>query len=296
MDSREFLQIYIQERIELLLGNKVDTCFVREEVANDVHHASKLFQARNGEIVKCQGKGFLIRELELLGKKYLDYLIHLQYVIKQKTFFYVQEIVELRRLVLQNERVIEDISLVEEGIGQREEKIIVDAEGERLPFIYARLEAVKYAEIWWNSYNPAFQQFEKNNCTNYISQCLYAGNAPMTGYPNRGKGWWYKNHQWSYSWTTPHGLWNYLSKAKTGLRAVKVKSPQELKIGDLIFYDFEGDGRWNHSTIVVAKDNNKMPLVNAQSTNSRYRFWDYRDSYKYTENTKYTFFHIVDDS
>lgn len=296
MNNREFLQLYIQERIELLLGNKIEKRFVLDSISSDAHHTRRLFQNRGAEIVKCQGTGFLIREFAVLNNKQLDYVVRLQYVIKQKTLFYIQETVEKRRLVLQNNQVIDDILLSEEGAEQSDESVVVEKERERIPFIYERLEAVKYAETWWNSYNPAFKKFKTDNCTNYISQCLYAGKAPMVGYPKKERGWWYKNHQWSYSWTTPHGLWTYLSHAKTGLRAVKVASPQELKMGDLIFYDFEGDGRWDHSTIVVAKDYNRMPLVNAQSTNSRYRYWEYRDSYKYTKKIRYTFFHVVDDS
>ena len=28
------------------------------------------------------------------------------------------------------------------------------------------------------------------DCTNFVSQALRAGGAPMSGYPNRNKGWW----------------------------------------------------------------------------------------------------------
>ena len=54
-------------------------------------------------------------------------------------------------------------------------------------FGYNRLKAVQYAERWWNDHNPTFKKFDVD-CTNYISQCLHAGGAPMRGYPNRGKG------------------------------------------------------------------------------------------------------------
>lgn len=65
-------------------------------------------------------------------------------------------------------------------------------------------------------------------------------------------------------------------------------------MGDVICYDFEGDGRWNHTTIVVAKDADGMPLVNANTYNSRMRYWAYEDSTAYTPNMKYAFFHITD--
>ena len=55
--------------------------------------------------------------------------------------------------------------------------------------MYNRQAAVQYANLWWNRRNPAFPNFTVD-CTNYISQCLLAGGAPMRGAPNRGKGWW----------------------------------------------------------------------------------------------------------
>ena len=85
----------------------------------------------------------------------------------------------------------------------------------------------------------------------------------------------------------------YLSGATSGLRAEAVERPEDLILGDVIAYDFEDDGRWNHTTIVVAKDADGMPLVNAHSANSRRRYWNYEDSSKYTPQMKYKFFHII---
>lgn len=89
---------------------------------------------------------------------------------------------------------------------------------------------------------------------------------------------------------------NYLANSKAGLRAKKLKEAQELQIGDVICYDFEGDGRYNHTTIVVDHDKGGMPLVNAQTYDSRMRYWSYEDSTAYTPAIRYTFFHILDDA
>jgi hypothetical protein len=43
-------------------------------------------------------------------------------------------------------------------------------------FRYDRLAAVRYAETYWNKRNPAYKNFE-DNCTNFISQCIRAGDA-----------------------------------------------------------------------------------------------------------------------
>ena len=88
----------------------------------------------------------------------------------------------------------------------------------------------------------------------------------------------------------------YLQNSNSGLCAREVSSPEQLLLGDVICYDFEGDGRFDHNTIVVAKDANGMPLVNAHTYNSRMRYWAYEDSSRYTPNIKYKFFTITDDS
>lgn len=168
----------------------------------------------------------------------------------------------------------------------------VEQDEERASY-YDRLAAVQYAEKYWDKPNESYKQFEVN-CTNYISQCLHAGKAPMRGHPKKAAGWWMRGNAWSYSWAVAHSMHSYLSNSKSGLRAVRKSSASELVPGDVICYDFEGDGRWNHTTIVVAKDGHGMPLVNANTYNSRMRYWAYEDSTAYTPKIKYDFFHIVD--
>ncbi|MBD2871239.1 amidase domain-containing protein [Paenibacillus arenilitoris] len=164
---------------------------------------------------------------------------------------------------------------------------------------YRRDLAAAYADRWWNEGNPSYELFEVN-CTHYVSQCLFAGNAPMNYTGKRETGWWYKGRNkgsewWSYSWAVSNALTNYLTAARTsGLRAEVVRSADELQLGDVITYDWNGDHRFQHSTIVTAFDSQGMPLVNANTVASRHRYWDYRDSYAWTEQTKYRFFHIND--
>lgn len=155
---------------------------------------------------------------------------------------------------------------------------------------YDALHAVKYAERYWDDYNPAYPKFE-NDCTNYISQCLYAGGAQMVGSVPTS-GWWMRGDTWSYSWTTAHALYLYLINSRTGLRAKEVNSQKQLLLGDVICYDFEGDGRINHTTIVVAKTVDGEPLVNAHTYNSRNRLWSYEDSSAYTSQIQYKFLQI----
>jgi hypothetical protein len=164
---------------------------------------------------------------------------------------------------------------------------------------YDRARVVQYAETWWNRANPKFLEFAVD-CTNFASQCLYAGGAPMDYTGKRASGWWYAGKQgnqelWSFSWAVAHSLQSYTSSSRKGMRGIIVNSPQELQPGDMISYDWDGNGRYEHNTIVTAKDANGMPLVNAHTYNCRNRYWSYRDSPAYTDRTRYVFVHMVDD-
>jgi hypothetical protein len=165
---------------------------------------------------------------------------------------------------------------------------------------YRRESAVAFAERWWNEPSPSYEPFEVN-CTNYVSQCIFAGQAPMNYTGKRETGWWYKGRvngqeRWSYSWAVAHSLQRHLSHPRAfGLRAEPVESPDQLRLGDVICYDWEGNGRIGHNTIVTAFAPDGMPLVNANTVSSRHRYWDYRDSYAWTERTRYRFFHIADE-
>jgi len=165
---------------------------------------------------------------------------------------------------------------------------------------YRRDLAAAYADRWWNEPNPAYENFEVN-CTNYVSQTLFAGHAPMNYTGRRDSGWWYKGRSggqelWCFSWSVSNALEAYLAAPRTeGLRATPVEHPWELQLGDVITYDWDGDGRYQHSTVVTAFDRQGMPLVNANTVSSRHRYWDYQDSYAWTERTRYRFFHIADE-
>src|SRR5699024_2920608 len=132
------------------------------------------------------------------------------------------------------------------------------------------------------------------DCTNFVSQCLFSGGAPMVGEPDVESGWWCRPDadSWSFSWSVSHSLYWYLRSAGFGLKGRLVNSPTELELGDLIFYSFNGDHRWDHTTIVVGFDSRGNPLVNAHTDNSRHRFWSYTDSVAWTSKTKYAFFQI----
>jgi len=163
---------------------------------------------------------------------------------------------------------------------------------------YDRQQAAAYADRWWEAGNPAYLEFAVD-CSNYVSQCIFAGGAPMNYTDKRGSGWWYrgqsgKQELWSYSWAVADSLRRFLGSSRSGLKATVVHSPQELAEGDVISYSWQGNGHYGHSTVVTALDGQGMPLVNAHTVSSKHRYWDYQDSYAWTAQTLYRFFHISD--
>jgi hypothetical protein len=163
---------------------------------------------------------------------------------------------------------------------------------------YDRVRALRYAELWWDSFNPTFTRIATDDCTNFISQCLFAGHMRMTGGQNRSSGWWYRFGSssrpaaWSHSWVVSHLLYQHVTQ-RVGARTIQ--NARELRIGDLIFYDWDGDGRYTHSTIVTDFDGRGDPLVNAHTDPSYHRHYWYLDSRAWTPRTRYAFVQIPDE-
>lgn len=288
----------MRKQLQDLLKRRVEQCVSQERTnAGDcpkIERKKESCLKRKAEIVKSKATGKITDIREEHDISVVSYEVHFQYLIKQQDLLILEEEIEQRRAEFLYDELIEDIE-VHPNL-QRDVKdyfVPTDDSDERLSFEYNRLRAVQYAERWWNEFNPAYKRFE-NDCTNFISQCLRAGGAPMRGIPNRNRGWWMTN-TWSFSWTVAQSLKGYLGTSGVGLRAKEVASPRELLLGDIICYDFQGDGRFDHNTIVTGKDAYGMPLVNAHTTNSRMRYWAYEDSTAYTPQIKYKFYTIVDD-
>lgn len=290
----------MRKQLHELLENRVQQCVSESRLSKNlcpkIEMKKECYSKRNAEIVKAKAIGNVNKTSLDNEFTNVSYQVHFQYLVKQEGRLVMEEEIEKRKAVFYKDVLVEEEEINQYFLERTNDNFFApstDEVEERLSYEYNRLKAVQYAERWWNDYNPAYKKFEVD-CTNFISQCMRAGGAPMRGMPNRSKGWW-MGKTWSYSWSVANSLRWYLTSSKVGLRANEVKNPGELLLGDVICYDFEGDGRYNHNTMVTAKDAYGMPLVNAHTTNSRMRYWSYEDSTAYTPNIKYKFFSIVDD-
>ncbi|AJA47630.1 putative amidase domain-containing protein [Clostridium pasteurianum DSM 525 = ATCC 6013] len=131
---------------------------------------------------------------------------------------------------------------------------------------YSRENAVNYALKYANTPNSQYKYFPVNydnggDCTNFTSQCLFAGGAPMVF---TGKNiWWCNSAGCSVSWSTAHSLYWYL-KINTdnnlyGIKGKEATSTSDLEIGDLIFYRNKNN-RITHSAIITSFMDN-IPLI-----------------------------------
>lgn len=143
---------------------------------------------------------------------------------------------------------------------------------------YDREKAVTYARKWALSRNPAYYNYDYlgGDCTNFISQCLYAGIPQMN---HRGYGWYYynANHK-SPSWTGVRYLYEFLiSNQYEGPRGQLI-TRDELEIGDVIQLSFM-NGIFGH-TLMVTEINGSEIFICAHTVDAKDRPLD---TYSYEE-------------
>ena len=129
---------------------------------------------------------------------------------------------------------------------------------------YLRERALEYAKTWAFSRNPLFYDYTGigGNCTNFVSQCLYAGSCEMNFTPVYG--WYYLSpEERTAAWTGVEYLFNFL----IGNRGVgpfgREVTAAELMVGDVIQLARE-DGTFYH-TLLVSGFEGDTYLVAAQS-------------------------------
>ncbi len=118
---------------------------------------------------------------------------------------------------------------------------------------YDRDAAVLYAHQWAYGRNPAFYDYEHlgGDCTNFASQCIFAGCGVMNYTPTFG--WYYIDaNQKAPAWTGVPFLYNFLTRTDGSVGPMaRPCTLEELLPGDLIQLSFKGE-TFQHSPIVVS--------------------------------------------
>ena len=139
---------------------------------------------------------------------------------------------------------------------------------------YNRQAAVAYAHRWAYHRNPDFYSFDElgGDCTNFASQCLYAGAGVMDCTPTFG---WYYNSQYSRApaWTGVQYFYNYLTRSRERPGPVgRDVTVDQIQPGDFVQLSF-GAG-FAHNPVIVAVNGPPLPeniLVAAHTDDADYR-------------------------
>ena len=132
---------------------------------------------------------------------------------------------------------------------------------------YTRERAVEYARRWALSRNPLFENFSGigGDCTNFASQCVFAGCCQMNYTPTFG--WYYvSSSDRAPSWTGVEFFYDFMTaNEEEGPFAAEVRRRQ-VRPGDLIqLADESGDF---YHTLVVSQIAGLQILVCAHSQDS----------------------------
>ena len=112
--------------------------------------------------------------------------------------------------------------------------------------------AVAYARQWALSRNPRYYNFngQGGDCTNFISQCLIAGGAPMNY--TKDTGWYFSSaSNRAAAWSSVEHFYRFLTTNKGVGPFGHVVSIEEVRTGDIIQLSFNGYS-FSHTLFVTA--------------------------------------------
>lgn len=148
---------------------------------------------------------------------------------------------------------------------------------------YDRQKVYEYARKWAYDRNPKYYNYDLigGDCTNFISQCIFAGFNQMNY--DRNNGWYYiDGNNKSPSWTGVEFLYNFLISNTGNGPSGKVTTIDKLEVGDIIQLNLDGD-KFSHSLVVVQSSHaEEGTLVAAHSFDTfgkrlvDYDYYDYR--------------------
>jgi len=152
---------------------------------------------------------------------------------------------------------------------------------------YDRPAAQDYADSYALTYNPTFARFSGVDCANFASQCARAGDMPQAA-GSTSSGWWYDKQgtsspgddTYSGSWINVTRQMSYWNTRRTDWET----SAGVLSRGDFIYYDWSGDGVWDHVAVVAGTNSSGQKVIDAHTTDHYHVYWKLG-----TSSTKYKF-------
>lgn len=135
---------------------------------------------------------------------------------------------------------------------------------------YVRQDTLDYAKTWALKRNPAYYDFSDlgGDCTNFSSQCLYAGCKTMN--ETKDVGWYYNSaNDRAAAWTSVPDLFRFLTTNEGVGPYAREVYKSSLKEGDLIQLG-NADGLFYHTFVAVKIVRNNI-FIAAHSTDAYMR-------------------------
>jgi hypothetical protein len=156
---------------------------------------------------------------------------------------------------------------------------------------------LEYAMKWWHVYNVA--EYGNMNaiggdCANFTSQTLIArGWKQRSDWYNTDGG---SSHSSTWTYCPSFDPWLTTNGAALGLTRRSLSERDKVKVGDIVFYDWNNNGSPDHVTVVsqVTKDSTGKTVIKSVSHNDdgQYRDLDYMISVQHPGGTAW--FHTFD--
>ncbi len=118
---------------------------------------------------------------------------------------------------------------------------------------YNRIAAVAYALKWANARNPKYYAFDKigGDCTNFVSQCVYAGSGVMNYTPTFG--WYYISaNDRAPAWTSVDFFYDFMTGNMNVGPFASVTDSENAVLGDVVQLG-NSLGEFYHSLIITRK-------------------------------------------
>lgn len=133
---------------------------------------------------------------------------------------------------------------------------------------YNATAAVSYALKWALSRNPSYKDYGDNDCTNFVSQCVYTGGIP-------GSSYWYSG---STAWINVIAFYNYM---RDNGYTYGGDSSSNARLGDVIEFYNSSKKTWSHAAILTSGSGSSGWKYSAHSSNRK----NYDLSYVYPSST-----------
>lgn len=133
---------------------------------------------------------------------------------------------------------------------------------------YQREKALTYCSQWAQKRNQKYQDFSAlgGDCTNFISQCLYAGSGVMNHTPNYG--WYYRTAKdRAPAWTGVEPLYRFLTGNRGKGPFASLCPIEQVEIGDIIQLGDEKK-HFYHSLFISHIDGSPSPETIFVSTHT----------------------------